>query len=90
MFVEFKSSPVAVGAFQGKRFSQRPLASPPRDNHGYLTRRPKKHERSPEMSGEAWVNGKRYRLAGWVNVSKRGEKYLNLKFTLSEKNGGAA
>jgi hypothetical protein len=27
MFVEFKSSPVAVGAFQGKRFSQRPLAS---------------------------------------------------------------
>jgi len=26
MFVEFKSSPVAVGAFQGKRFSQRPLA----------------------------------------------------------------
>jgi hypothetical protein len=42
------------------------------------------------MSGEAWVNGKRYRLAGWVNVSKRGEKYLNLKFTLSEKNGGAA
>ena len=27
MFVEFKSFPVAVGAFQGKRFSQRPLAS---------------------------------------------------------------
>ena len=33
MFVEFKSSPVAVGAFQGKRFSQRPLASVPNAIH---------------------------------------------------------
>jgi hypothetical protein len=55
--------------------------APPRDNHGYLHRCPKPHGRSPDMSGEAWVDGHRYELAGWVNLSKRGKKYLYLKFS---------
>jgi hypothetical protein len=57
-----------------------------RDNHGYLLRvQSKRHEKGPDMEGEAWVNGEHYNLAGWVNVSKKGGKYLNLKFTLSAK-----
>jgi hypothetical protein len=59
--------------------------APPRDSHGYLHRCPKLNERAPDMTGEAWVDGKRYELAGWVNLSKRGKKYLNLRFSLVAK-----
>jgi hypothetical protein len=54
-----------------------------RTNHGYLYRRlaPKRNDKAPDMEGEAWVDGNRYSLAGWVNISKRGKKYLGLKFT---------
>jgi len=37
------------------------------------------------MEGEAWVEGAHYSIAGWVNVSKKGKKYLNLIFTLGEQ-----
>jgi outer membrane lipoprotein-sorting protein len=53
-------------------------------NHGYLFRiNAKRSEKAPDMEGEAWVGEARYQIAGWVNVSKKGRKYLNLKFTLS-------
>jgi hypothetical protein len=62
-------------------------AAPPRDNYGYLHRCPKLHNRAPEMTGQAWIGGQRYELAGWVNLSKRGKKYLTLKFSLVAKKG---
>ena len=53
-----------------------------RDNHGYLCRvTSKHHEKAPDMEGEAWIESQHYRVAGWVNTSKQGKKYLNLKFT---------
>jgi hypothetical protein len=56
-----------------------------RDNHGYLCRiSPKHHEKAPDMEGEAWIASEHYELAGWVNTSKKGKKYLNLKFTKTE------
>lgn len=56
-------------------------------NHGYLYRvKAKRFAKSPDMEGEAWIDGARYQLAGWINVSKRGRKYLNLKFTLNSGN----
>jgi len=55
-----------------------------RDNHGYLLRvQSKRHEKGPDMEGEAWIKGEHYNLAGWVKVSKKGGKYLNLKFSLN-------
>jgi hypothetical protein len=56
-----------------------------RDNFGYLTRSFKQHPNSPDMAGEAWVDGKRYEIVGWVNLSKKGKKYLNLKFIFVPK-----
>jgi hypothetical protein len=62
--------------------------APPRNDHGYLIRTEAKHHKnSPDMSGEAWVDHQRYDLAGWVAVSKKGRKYLNLKFTLAKEGG---
>src|SRR6516165_827250 len=53
-----------------------------RDNHGYLHRiNSKRHEKGPDMEGEAWIGSQHYEVAGWVNISKKGKKYLNLKFT---------
>ena len=53
-----------------------------KNNHGFLFRiTEKRKEKSPDMSGECWVDGKHYQLAGWVRVSQKGKKYLNLKFT---------
>ena len=52
MFVEFKSSPVAVGAFQGKRFSQRPLA---RDEHAGRTSVKMGH-RNPNTTFQYYVD----------------------------------
>jgi hypothetical protein len=60
-------------------------ATPPRDNHGYLHRVVTQHARGPEMSGEAWITGARYQIAGWVTRSKRGRKYLELRFTVVPK-----
>ena len=53
----------------------------PRDNHGYLHRCSKRHDRAPDMSGEARIASIRCQLAAWVKVSRRGKQYLNLKFT---------
>ena len=50
----------------------------PRDNHGYVIRnQTKRHPRSPDMSGQCWVNKQRYDIAGWVAVSKRSGKRLD-------------
>ena len=54
----------------------------PRTNHGYLLRiNQKQSAKAPDMEGEAWIAGSHFNIAGWVNISKRGRKYLNLKFT---------
>jgi hypothetical protein len=55
-----------------------------RDNHGYLLRvQSKRHEKGPDMEGEAWIKGEHYNLVDWINVNKKGAKYLNLKFTVN-------
>ncbi len=42
----------------------------------------KKSEGSPDYSGNISVNdGDKYRVAGWVNTSKAGKKYLALRLT---------
>jgi hypothetical protein len=60
----------------------------PRDNRGYLIRCQKRHERSPDMTGECWVNQQRHEIAAWVAISKRsGRKYLNLRFAPGREEG---
>ena len=67
---------------QGKSYHEEAATQElPRNNYGYLHRCSKKHDRAPDMSGEAWIANTHYQLAGWVKVSKREKKYLNLKFT---------
>jgi hypothetical protein len=59
--------------------------TPAKTNHGFLHRVPKSHPKGPDMGGTCWIEGAgRFELAGWVNVSKRGKKYLSLKFKPAE------
>ena len=60
---------------------------PPRKrDFGYLIRiRKKRSQSAPDMEGHLELAGIRYTLAGWVKVSKRGNKFLSLSATLQQK-----
>ena len=53
----------------------------PKDNTAALFREEeKKNENGPDYTGNGLINGVEMRLAGWVNESKNGKKYLSIKF----------
>lgn len=47
-------------------------------NGGTLYRNKKEKPTSPDYTGNLEIDGKRYRLAGWINKSKLGNNYLRL------------
>lgn len=47
-------------------------------NTGSLYRNKKDKPNSPDYTGNVEINGKKYRLAGWINKSKAGNNYLRL------------
>ena len=47
-------------------------------NTGSLYRNKKDTPTSPDYTGNVEINGKKYRLAGWINKSKAGNNYLRL------------
>ncbi len=61
-------------------------------NRGILFReQEKKSEKSPDFTGKINVNGKDYRLAGWMKVGKTGTKFTSLavsEFLEKPSNGG--
>lgn len=51
------------------------------NNSGAIYRNKKEKESQPDYTGNAQLDGKTYRLAGWLNKSKSGNTYLRLLFT---------
>lgn len=47
-------------------------------NGGTLYRNKKEKPTSPDYTGNLEIDGKKYRLAGWINKSKAGNNYLRL------------
>lgn len=47
-------------------------------NTGSLYRNKKEKPTSPDYTGNIEINGKKFRLAGWINKSKLGNNYLRL------------
>lgn len=47
-------------------------------NTGSLYRNKKEKPTSPDYTGNVEINGKKFRLAGWINKSKAGNNYLRL------------
>lgn len=41
----------------------------------------KKQDNHPDRTGSIFINGRRYRLAGWLRTSGKGEQFLSLKAT---------
>lgn len=53
-----------------------------KNNSGSIFKNAKKEKPShPDYSGNATINGKEFRLAGWINKSKSGNNYLRLLFS---------
>ena len=50
-------------------------------NSGALYRNKKEKQTQPDYSGNCSLDGKQYRIAGWLNKSKSGNDYLRLLFT---------
>lgn len=50
-------------------------------NSGALYRNKKEKQTQPDYSGNCTLDGKQYRIAGWLNKSKSGNDYLRLLFT---------
>jgi uncharacterized protein (DUF736 family) len=49
---------------------------------GYLIRiKNEKSDRAPDMEGQLEISGQRFDLAGWVKLSKKGNKYLSILAT---------
>lgn len=56
-----------------------------KNNSGSLYRNEKKDTPvKPDYTGNALIDGKPYRVSGWINKSKAGQNYLRLLFTLNE------
>jgi hypothetical protein len=47
-------------------------------NGGTIYRNKKEKPTSPDYTGNLEIDGKKYRLAGWINKSKAGNNYLRL------------
>ena len=41
----------------------------------------KKEDKHPDYTGKAMVGGKLMQIAGWINESKSGKRYMSLKFS---------
>ena len=41
----------------------------------------KKEDKHPDYTGKVMVSGKLMQVAGWINESKAGKKYMNLKLS---------
>jgi uncharacterized protein (DUF736 family) len=52
-----------------------------KDNSGAMFKEEKKSEKHPDYKGSCMINGEVVYVAGWVNISSEGKKYLSLKFT---------
>lgn len=48
---------------------------------GALFPNEKQSAKSPDMTGRVQIEGKEYRLAGWQQTSRKGQKYLSLSVT---------
>ena len=49
---------------------------------GYLVRiKKKRSDRAPDKEGQLEIAGQRFDLAGWVKLSKKGNKYLSILAT---------
>lgn len=44
----------------------------------------RKHEKSPEYTGNVVIGGVKYRLAAWVNTSREGQKYFGIRVSEPE------
>ena len=60
-------------------------------NKGVLFRDTEKAEgtKKPDYTGKLNVNGKDYRLAGWLKESKTGSKFLSLAISEPKAKGGS-
>jgi uncharacterized protein (DUF736 family) len=55
----------------------------PRDNSGAMFKNGfKMKDGQPDKSGTLTVNNEEFRLSGWENVSKKGTKFVSLKFAI--------
>jgi hypothetical protein len=60
----------------------------PSPKKGYLFRvKDKKTDKHPDFEGSIPIEGRTYKLAGWVRVSKVGNKYLSLSARLDTGQG---
>ena len=56
-----------------------------KDNSGVLFQNNKKTtDKQPGWKGSATIGGMEYWLAAWVNLDKKKNKYISLKFDLKE------
>ena len=60
-------------------------------NRGVLFREnEKKSDKAPDYKGKLNVEGKEYELAGWIRVSKAGNKFLSVSVSEPWQGGKAA
>ena len=53
-----------------------------KENSGTLFKNNKKdNDNAPDYTGKVNVHGHTLKIAAWVNTSKKGNKYLSLKFS---------
>lgn len=45
----------------------------------------KRHDKSPDYTGTATVDGVEYRMAAWINESRAGRKYMKIKFEMRDR-----
>jgi uncharacterized protein (DUF736 family) len=52
-----------------------------KNNSGSLFKQKKDKPTQPDYTGTASIDGKQFRMSGWVNTSKSGMNYLRILFS---------
>ena len=62
-----------------------------KDESGSLFKNEEKSKpNAPDLTGNCKIGGKEWRVAAWMNESKKGKKYYALKFSEPMEKGGAS
>ena len=56
------------------------MAFEQKPNTGALFKNDSQHEKAPLYKGDAIIDGKKWQMSAWLNTSKKGMKYMSIKF----------
>lgn len=60
-----------------------------KDNSGILFLNKKTNDTQPDYTGDATIEGKKYKVSAWINTARSGNKYIALRYKEDGSHSGS-